>query len=132
MKSNAVRIIVGFSIPILLLSGILYLYNNGSPVPCQFYQLTGLYCAGCGSGRAAGYILHGQLYKAFRCNMLLFILGIPCGAILVHEYLRFVFPSLKLRGVVLSQRTAYVFLSTLILFWILRNIPVFYFLAPQY
>jgi hypothetical protein len=37
---------------------------------CVFYQLTGLYCTGCGMTRAMQLLLHGHLYAAFRMNPL--------------------------------------------------------------
>lgn len=38
--------------------------------PCFFHEATGLYCPGCGSTRALQRILQGDLFGAFRCNLL--------------------------------------------------------------
>ena len=41
---------------------------------CAFKQTTGLYCAGCGSTRAAHALVHFDVSTAFRKNPLLVIL----------------------------------------------------------
>jgi len=35
------------------------------PFPCTLYDLTGLYCPGCGGTRALGFLLHGDIIKSF-------------------------------------------------------------------
>ena len=44
--------------------------------PCISYQLTHLYCPGCGATRAMHHLLHGHLVQAFRHNPLL-LLAMP-------------------------------------------------------
>jgi hypothetical protein len=61
---------------------------------------------------------------------MLYILGIPFGGILIHEYLRLVFPGMGLRPVCLGRRVELGSLTVIVLYWILRNIPAFSFLAP--
>ena len=40
----------------------LYAHQPGTiPLPCFFHMFTGLYCPGCGSGRACYNLLHGQI-----------------------------------------------------------------------
>ena len=63
-------------------------------------------------------------------NIMTVFLGIPAGFVFIHEYLRLVFPSLHLRAVYVLQRTAEGIIAVLLLFWVLRNIPAFSFLAP--
>ena len=103
---------------------------RGGGLLCLFYELTGLYCPGCGSGRAAVALLHGHAGEAFSHNALLFVLGLPCGAVLVYEYLRFVFPGLRLKKIELPGWTARLALGMIAVFWVLRNIPGFEILAP--
>ena len=58
-------------------AGALYLYfmgPNNIPLPCVFNSVTGLYCPGCGAGRACYSILHGQFLNAFCYNPLMTIL----------------------------------------------------------
>ena len=58
-------------------AGALYLYFHDPyqyPLPCIIKPLTGLYCPGCGAGRACFSILHGKFFDAFCYNPLLVIL----------------------------------------------------------
>ncbi len=127
--SISIRVLVGLGAPLLVLLGIRWLLNGGGLL-CLFYEATGLYCPGCGSGRAALALLHGHPLKAFGHNPLLFLLGPPCGVLLVWEYLRFVFPGLGLRRISLPAWVGRTALALILGFWLLRNIPAFAFLAP--
>ena len=42
-------------------------------IPCFFYEVTGLYCPGCGGNRGAYYILHGDIFTGLKNNILLLI-----------------------------------------------------------
>ena len=97
---------------------------------CPFYELTGLYCPGCGSGRALTALLHGHVREAPGHNPLLFLLGVPCGVLFARAYLRFVFPGLGLRKTVLPVWTGYAALGLILAFWLLRNLPGVTFLGP--
>ena len=123
------RILVGIGAPAFVLLVCRWLLRGGGLL-CWFYELTGLWCPGCGSGRAAIALLHGRVLQALSHNALLFLLGIPCGALLVYEYLRFVFPGLRLKKFELPVWTARLALGLIIMFWVLRNIPGFEILAP--
>ena len=54
-----------------LAAGLLYWFDPAEahffPL-CVFHTLTGLYCPGCGSTRAAHHLLHGALAGAFAMN----------------------------------------------------------------
>ena len=56
--SISIRVLVGLGAPLLVLLGIRWLLNGGGLL-CLFYETTGLYCPGCGSGRAALALLQG-------------------------------------------------------------------------
>ena len=61
----------------LACAGALYLYFMGPgniPLICVFHEVTGLYCPGCGAGRACYSILHGQFLEAFCYNPLMTVL----------------------------------------------------------
>lgn len=75
-------------------------------------------------------LLRGSFQDLFRYNILFLPLGVPCMCILLHEYLRIVFPGLSLKPVRIPQRLMYGITSVIVLFWIARNIPAFSFLAP--
>lgn len=123
------RVLVGVTAPAFVLLVCRWLLRGGGLL-CWFYELTGLWCPGCGSGRAAIALLHGRVLQALSHNALLFLLGIPCGALLVYEYLRFVLPGLRLKKIELPVWTARLALGLIIMFWVLRNIPGFEILAP--
>ncbi len=124
------RTVIGVGVPALAAAACLYILSGDARLRCVFYELTGLWCPGCGSGRAVSALLHGQLRRAWSENMLLFVLGIPSGAIFLHEYCRLVFPRLRLRPVSLPQGVQLACVILVFGFWILRNIPAFSFLAP--
>ena len=129
-RRKAERIIVALGAPMCVFLAAWYIRSGGNEIKCVFYELTGLYCPGCGSGRALGAVLKGDLAAAFSYNCMLFFLGIPCLAVLMYEYVRIVFPGLH-RKPVRVPRAVTVFLAVfLAAFWILRNLPAFSFLAP--
>ena len=112
-------------------AGLLYAYErSGAELACPFYRLTGLYCPGCGSGRAVRALLHGHLLQALSYNYLLDLLLVPALCVCAWEYLRLLFPGAGLRPVFVPQRVTFGCLVLVCSFWILRNIPAFAFLAP--
>ena len=123
------RVLVGVTAPVFVLLACRWLLRGGGLL-CLFYELTGLYCPGCGSGRAALALLHGHPLRAFGHNPLLFLLGLPCAALFLREYLRFVFPGLRLKRSVLPPWADSAALLLILAFWLLRNVPAFAFLAP--
>lgn len=100
---------------------------------CPFHLLTGLYCPGCGSQRALSSLLHGEFLQATRFNVLLVV----CLPLLFYSAIVLVIN--KTTGNTFIQKIFYsslfvrVVLIVILVFWVLRNLPVFpfYFLAPQ-
>lgn len=127
-----IRVLVAVTVPAFLILLWIYERNGGSGASCPFYTLTGLYCPGCGSGRAVQSLYHGHVVQAVRYNILLPVLGLPAFAVLAHEYLRIVFPALKLRPVYISQPVVKAVIVIVIGFWVLRNVPALSFLAPGF
>lgn len=127
--SPAARLAVGLGLPAFLTAGCVWLLRGGRLL-CVFYELTGLYCPGCGSGRAASALLHGDLAAALGHNALFTLLLLPCGAVLAREYLRFVFPGLGLRPLRLPAWVFGAAFGLIAAFWLLRNLPGFAVLAP--
>ncbi len=124
------RVLLGLSLPVAIAMVCVYELCIGTGMKCWFYQYTGLYCPGCGSGRAVYALLHGQVFRAVRYNILLFALGVPCVLVVLHEYLRLVFPRLRLKPAAFSRPVQLLCLALVFGFWILRNLPWFSFLAP--
>ena len=123
------RLAIGAGLPALFLAG-LALLKRGGHLLCVFYELTGLYCPGCGSGRAALALLRGDVAAALGHNALFTLLLLPCAVLLAHGYLRFVFPGLGLRPLRLPAWVGGAALALLLAFGVLRNLPAFAFLAP--
>jgi hypothetical protein len=96
---------------------------RSSPVfpPCPFRWVTGLYCPGCGSLRAAHSLLHGQVREALSMNPLL-VLSIPLLTALRDK-----------RSWAYRVWVPWAALFAVIAFGVLRNIPVwpFHLLGPN-
>ena len=61
---------------------------------------------------------------------MVYLLGVPSMAILGYEYVRVVFGVRRLKPVMLSEWLMSSVTVLVIVFWVLRNIPFFSFLAP--
>lgn len=98
---------------------------------CIFNSITGYYCPGCGSQRAIHSLLHLDFAGVVSYNFLF----IPAFLLIFYHYLHPVFNRLfgwKLPNVFYFSRTPWIIFGVIVLFWILRNIPVYPFsvLAP--
>ncbi len=101
----------------------------GRGLPCLVLMLTGLYCPACGVTRMATALLAGDLAGAFRYHPLLMLLipiGLCYGAYRAVIYIKC--------GDVPAKRWEKVFVASavalILLFGVLRNLPMFSFLAP--
>jgi len=126
----------------LLLASAIFLVFRVDPVSnpfapaCSFYGITGLYCPGCGMTRSLYAIMNGRFREAFSYNPLW-----PFFSFLVLGSL-FLWFCFLLTGKnpfdainrFLSKHPYYCIITAvvIILFWVMRNIPVFPFtvLAP--
>ena len=124
------RLILGAAAPALLVLGLIW-FLRGGHLLCPIYELTGLYCPGCGSGRADRALLRGDLWACLGHNLLALPLGLLCGGVLGWEYLRIVFPGLGLKKARLPDWCGAAALALLLGFALLRNLPAFAFLAPS-
>jgi hypothetical protein len=99
--------------------------------PCPFHAFTGLYCPGCGSTRAIFQLLQGNLIAAFRYNPLTVVFLFTLLAYsLFYVWTRMT--KKPFSGFFLKPLWIWLLLAVILLFWILRNIPVYPFtvLAP--
>jgi len=126
-------IIIGVLVFFAILA--LYIYWNPSDSnifpKCPLYSITGIYCPGCGSQRAAHQLLNGNVIEAVRHNYLIALLFL----VLLYQAFIFLMNNVLNRGVTNLLHKSKVTLSILIviiLFWILRNVNLFPFteLAP--
>jgi hypothetical protein len=82
--------------------------------PCPLHELTGLWCPGCGSTRALHQLLHGHFMMAARFNPLAISLLPLVGYLAVRP-----------ERAILNPVWIWMLLGIVVLFGILRNIPVY-------
>lgn len=97
--------------------------------PCWFHELTGLYCPGCGSGRALTALTRGDVLAALRFNPLLMTL-LP---LLGYEALRRgLAREQRWKNLLVSPTVSWAIAAAVLAFGVLRNLPFgpFAWLAP--
>lgn len=120
----------------LAVAGILLFCVNpmGSRVfpPCPTWAVLGVYCPGCGSLRALHQLLHGHLPAALRLNPLM-VLSIPFLAWSLLRYTVSELTGRPLRTVFLPKGWILALFGLIVLYGVVRNIPVYPFdlLAPH-
>lgn len=106
---------------------------TGDNALCSFKAVTGLECPGCGGQRSVHFLLHGDIMQALRYNSF-FVIALP---FLAYFYIMFVLVYVLkkekyLKSFVFTSWFGFGLLIVVILFFILRNIPIspFIYLAP--
>ena len=123
-KQKLLRLAVGVGAPLLTALAVWYLYAVGEGPGCLLWRLTGIYCPGCGTGRATVALLRGKVLLALRQNALaVLLLPVVCYYGL-KRYLAFVFWHDVLPFPRLGRRTVIAFLVFVCVFWIARNLPL--------
>ena len=115
-------------------AGILYFlspYDSAVYAPCPFNALTGLHCPGCGTLRGLHELLHGHIGKAFGLNLLM-VLSLP---FIVYSFVNYVVAGVRgrpARRIFIPSGFIWALLGIVLLFWIVRNLPVYplTYLAP--
>jgi Protein of unknown function (DUF2752) len=115
----------------IIAGAVLFFFNPSKysfyPV-CQFHQLTGLNCPGCGSTRAAYQLLHGHFSAALHDNAL-FVLALAALAARSIWFLKRK-SSNRTVNFFLPPKALWTFLVIALVFTVLRNLPAFSFLSP--
>ncbi|WP_344453543.1 DUF2752 domain-containing protein [Actinocorallia aurantiaca] len=109
--------------------GLVSPYEAGHYPVCPFLGITGWYCPGCGGLRMTYDLAHGRIAQAFSRNALVFVM-VPVAA-----YLWGLWTVASWRGTAvrtrLGSRVAIVALTgSILVFWVLRNLPFGRALAP--
>lgn len=100
---------------------------------CPFFGLTGYLCPGCGAQRGISSLLHGNVIQAMHDNLLL-VAGLPVViSVSVVNVLNFREAQKFIQRLIISTSFVQMAFGVVMLFWFLRNIPVYPFtlLAPQ-
>lgn len=114
---------------VALVMALLYFFiypTYGKYFPkCLFYTFTGLYCPGCGSQRAVVALLHGNIITALHDNLL----AVAALPFLAYSFLNLCLSTLNKKQldtkIFYSPFFVKVVLILVIIFSILRNIPVY-------
>ena len=121
-------------IGVITLLSLYYLFNpneSGIFPKCPFHSFTGLYCPGCGSQRALHSLLHFDFAGTLDYNAL-YILGISVISYnLIVEGINKFFGK-NYYNYLYHPKTPMFIGIIVMIFWILRNIPLepFCYLAP--
>lgn len=101
------------------------------PHHCMLTEITGLLCPACGGTRAAEHLLAGRFGPALRSNLLI-ILVPPLFLYIYWISFRLAFDR-SFRAVQFRIAPVWLWglLAIILLFWILRNLPYFFFLRPM-
>lgn len=112
----------------LLYAGICF--KAGHPlIPCMFHEVTGLYCPGCGVSHMCLSLLSLNFKDAVQANaaiMLLLPLGLIIGIQMAVRYVKYGIT----KPTCAQNILLYFMCAVLLVFGILRNIPLFSFLRP--
>lgn len=128
----AMRFAFAAFIPLSILGVLWYYKYNGTFLVCVFYELTGLYCPGCGSGRALHALIRGDVLRAVDLN-LFFVLAIPfLGYYFFSLYLKLILRRDILKRPFIPIWVTVAVLVLIFAYAVLRNLPgmPFELLAP--
>ncbi len=130
MKQRVKKVIITLSI--IIAAGLAYAVFwtvTGIAIPCAIYEVTGIYCPGCGVSRMCLSLLHFDFYQAFRYNPGAIIVS----PVLIWYFIHYIITYLKGESTKITkgqQRLFVIVIIVLILFGIARNIPFFHYLKP--
>lgn len=113
---------------------VFYHFHPAFPFPlsCAVYEFTGLYCPGCGAGRACRALLQFQFVEAFCYNPVFVVLLPFIGLYFAVRMADWVITGGNHVDKKISARLLVAVLVLVLLYGVLRNIPAYPFtlLAP--
>jgi hypothetical protein len=96
---------------------------------CPFYALTGYYCPGCGSLRMIHALAHGHVAEAIGRNALAFA-TLPLLGYLWVRWARAARSGRPVQVTVFRPGAVIAFSAIMVVFWVVRNLPIGHLLAP--
>jgi len=90
--------------------------------PCIFKTLTGLYCPGCGTGRALMALTRLDFAAAFLYNPLLFLIVMPFAAYMGTIYIMRKISGRWIPSIFSTPKAALPVLAVIIGMWVFRNV----------
>lgn len=123
MLTKHLNKIVGFFFLINII--VVYIFKPRCPWKVNF----NIECAGCGSTRMIESLIKLDFYQAFRYNPLLFCLLV---VFIVYGLYILICKLLNKKYYKIKERDWLILLIIVIVFMILRNIPMFSYLKPTY
>ena len=124
-SARVTAVLLGAAITVI---GAVYLYFHNPhryPLPCLFHVITGLYCPGCGAGRASYSILHFRFSDAFRYNPMYVILLPLIGIYIVVRAIDWMLTGENHVDGKINPKILYAIAILVLGFGIMRNIPVY-------
>jgi hypothetical protein len=123
------KLVVTAAVTALLASAaaLLFFFDPAaSPIfpPCPFHFFTGLWCPGCGSARALHALVHGRFVAALDLNPLMVVFLPFIGYAAVSGALLYL-TGRGLPRIFTAPFWGWFVVVVVILFWVLRNVPVF-------
>lgn len=120
---------------VIAAAALFYLYmtgeGEGAGIPCPFYQLTGLYCVGCGASRALRSVMHLDFARAMGYNAFFTLLLPVLAAYFIGVAVSLVkYGKDKFSGKI-PKVIPIVIAAAGVVFMVLRNLEAFSFLAPH-
>lgn len=91
---------------------------------CPLNATTGLYCPGCGTGRAIHHVANGRLEAAWHLNPMLLIIGLPLLLVALGSEIRLMATGQVRPAAIWFSRMALIAAIVLVAWGIVRNLPI--------
>lgn len=129
-KKIIISIIILLLLIIIIPLYFIYFTNIGLVIKCPIHSILHIYCPGCGLTRMIKSILELNFYQAFRYNPLLFILFPFILVLLIDKYINWLKSSKNYLYKRINPKVYNILLIIILIYFILRNIPMFKYLIP--
>ena len=129
-KKIIISLLVLIIIIIIIPLYFLYFVKIGIVIKCPIHSILHIYCPGCGLTRMIKSILELNFYQAFRYNPLLFILSPFILFLIIDNYINWLKSSKNSLYKRINSKVWSILLIIVLVYFVLRNIPMFKYLIP--